>query len=30
MTIPGKVQSYLLVGKPILGMLDGEGASVIY
>ena len=29
MTIPGKVQSYLLVGKPILGMLDGEGAAVI-
>ena len=29
MTIPGKVQSYLLAGKPILGMLDGEGASVI-
>ena len=29
MTIPGKVQSYLLVGKPVLGMLDGEGAAVI-
>jgi len=29
MTIPGKVQSYLLVGKPLLGMLDGEGAAVI-
>ncbi|MBG6079407.1 glycosyltransferase family 4 protein [Rubrivivax gelatinosus] len=29
MTIPGKVQSYLAVGKPILGMLDGEGARVI-
>lgn len=29
MTIPGKVQSYLLAGKPILGMLDGEGASTI-
>lgn len=29
MTIPGKVQSYLMVGKPILGMLDGEGAAVI-
>lgn len=28
-TIPGKVQSYLLSGKPILGMLDGEGATVI-
>lgn len=29
MTIPGKVQSYLMAGLPILGMLDGEGASVI-
>lgn len=29
MTIPGKVQSYLAAGKPLLGMLDGEGASVI-
>ncbi|MDO9438436.1 glycosyltransferase family 4 protein [Hydrogenophaga sp.] len=29
MTIPGKVQSYLLAGKPILGMLDGEGAAAI-
>ena len=29
MTIPGKVQSYLLAGKPILGMLDGEGAGAI-
>jgi glycosyltransferase involved in cell wall biosynthesis len=29
MTIPGKVQSYLLAGLPLLGMLDGEGASVI-
>jgi colanic acid biosynthesis glycosyl transferase WcaI len=29
MTIPGKVQSYLMAGKPILGMLDGEGATVI-
>lgn len=29
MTIPGKVQSYLGAGKPILGMLDGEGARVI-
>jgi colanic acid biosynthesis glycosyl transferase WcaI len=29
MTIPGKVQSYLMSGIPILGMLDGEGASVI-
>lgn len=29
MTIPGKVQTYMLAGKPILGMLDGEGAKVI-
>lgn len=29
MTIPGKVQSYLAVGKPVLAMLDGEGARVI-
>lgn len=29
LTIPAKVQSYLGAGKPILGMLDGEGANVI-
>lgn len=29
MTIPGKVQSYLMSGVPLLGMLDGEGAKVI-
>jgi glycosyltransferase involved in cell wall biosynthesis len=29
MTIPGKVQSYLMSGIPLLGMLDGEGARVI-
>ena len=29
MTIPGKLQSYLLAGVPIVGMLDGEGAQVI-
>ena len=29
MTIPGKVQSYLMAGLPLLGMLDGEGAEVI-
>lgn len=29
MTIPGKVQSYLLSGVPVLGMLDGEGAAII-
>ena len=30
LTIPGKVQSYLSSGKPIIGMLDGEGARVIH
>jgi colanic acid biosynthesis glycosyl transferase WcaI len=29
MTIPGKVQSYMAAGKPILGMLSGEGSRVI-
>jgi glycosyltransferase involved in cell wall biosynthesis len=29
MTIPGKIQSYLAFGAPIIGMLDGEGAKVI-
>lgn len=29
MTMPGKVQSYLAAGKPILGMLDGDGSDVI-
>lgn len=29
MTIPGKVQTYLATGIPLLGMLDGEGARVI-
>ena len=29
MTIPGKVQSYLMAGIPLLGILDGEGAAVI-
>lgn len=29
LTIPGKVQSYLSSGKPVLAMLDGEGARVI-
>jgi len=28
-TIPGKLQSYLLYGKPILGMLNGEGNKII-
>lgn len=28
-TIPGKVQSYLSAGKPVLAMLDGEGARVV-
>lgn len=29
MTIPGKLQSYLAAGKPVLAMLNGEGADVI-
>jgi glycosyltransferase involved in cell wall biosynthesis len=29
MTLPGKVQSYLAAGIPILGMIDGESAAVI-
>ena len=29
MTIPGKVQSYLAAGKPLLAMLDGEGGRVV-
>ena len=29
MTIPGKLQSYLASGIPILAMLDGEGADII-
>ena len=29
MTIPGKLQAYLISGKPILGMLNGEGAKII-
>lgn len=29
LTIPSKVQSYLMAGVPLLGMLDGEGAAVI-
>jgi len=28
-TIPGKVQSYLACGKPVIGALNGAGASVI-
>lgn len=29
MTIPGKLQSYLACGIPVLGMLNGEGAQII-
>ena len=29
LTIPGKLQSYLAEGLPILAMLDGEGADVV-
>ena len=29
MTAPGKLQSYLSAGRPVVAMLDGEGASVV-
>ncbi len=29
MTIPGKVQSYLAAGRPLVAMLDGEGAELV-
>lgn len=29
MTIPGKIQSYMAFGKPIIGMLNGIGAKVL-
>jgi glycosyltransferase involved in cell wall biosynthesis len=29
MTIPGKVSAYLSAGRPILAMIDGEGARVV-
>ena len=29
MTIPGKIQSYLAAGIPIVGIINGEGAQVI-
>lgn len=29
LTLPGKVQSYLAVGKPIIGAIDGETSTVI-
>jgi glycosyltransferase involved in cell wall biosynthesis len=28
-TVPGKLQSYLAAGKPILGMLDGEARAIV-
>lgn len=30
MTVPSKVQSYLAAGRPIVGMLDGEGSRIIH
>ena len=30
MTIPGKLQSYLAAGIPVLAMLNGEGAEIIH
>ncbi len=29
LTIPGKLQSYLMSGVPVLSMLDGEGAEIV-
>jgi glycosyltransferase involved in cell wall biosynthesis len=29
LTIPGKLQSYLACGRPVVGMLDGEGARIV-
>jgi glycosyltransferase involved in cell wall biosynthesis len=29
LTIPSKIQSYLAAGRPIVGALDGEGASIV-
>ena len=29
MTIPGKLQAYLVTGKPILALLNGEGARLV-
>nr|WP_315463766.1 glycosyltransferase family 4 protein [uncultured Rhodoferax sp.] len=29
MTIPGKLQSYLAAGRPVVAMLDGEGATLL-
>lgn len=29
LTLPGKVQSYMAVGKPIIGAIDGEAAEII-
>ena len=28
-TVPGKTQNYLYAGRPIIGFLDGEGASIL-
>lgn len=30
MTIPGKIQSYMSAGRPIVAMLEGEGARVLH
>lgn len=29
MTLPGKIQTYMAAGKPILGAIDGEAAAII-
>ncbi|MDC1382719.1 glycosyltransferase family 4 protein [Candidatus Puniceispirillum sp.] len=30
LTVPGKVQTYMASGKPILAMINGEGAKIIF
>ena len=29
LTVPAKLQAYMAMGKPILAMIEGEGASII-
>ena len=29
MTVPAKLQTYMALGKPIIGVLSGEGANII-
>ena len=29
MTVPAKLQTYMALGKPIIGVINGEGANII-